>query len=459
MTIKKPDLSRAFYIYDQIRRVGYGGLKSQVGWAPSRAVTVYWPQRCVYVVEGACYYNGSLYIPQKHFSGQTFDNDVLLHEFGHFVMSEVYGNNNYVVYACPGFAHFLNAHETKRCAWSEGWATFLQAMLQGAPDYVDNVSRIEVDLEFPTPGLHLPPPADPPVSNADNETAVAAILWDIYDGIDAATEPADRLSDGVNGPDGNGIWYLLSHARPGNFPPLDFSDNPPNIETFWDEWIAHHESASGRIACIFYNYLAFLSEKTPLPHGFCPDTLEASYYNDSPAPYQIGGPITWPTFTSFVLTRPESCVAFETNTTPPAPGVNGTFWSARWQGLLLVPSNGDYIFHFDRLDDGARLYMDGNETPVLESWLVQGPHSYSSLPLYLKAGLHTLKLEYAQGPAWQAGLYLGWESLPLFGKEIINPVMSVGICSYPPGMQSQTIEIPQSVETPTWQPTGTPTSP
>lgn len=251
----------------------------------------------------------------------------------------------------------------------------------------------------------------------------------------------------------------MSLAEPGNFPPLDFSDNPPNIETFWDEWVAHRESASGRTACIFYNYLAFLNEKAPLPHGFCPDTLEASYYNDSPAPYQIGGPITWPTFTSFVLTRPESCVAFETNTNPPAPGVNGTFWSARWQGLLLVPSNGDYIFHFDRLDDGARLYMDGNETPVLESWLVQGPHSYSSLPLYLKAGLHTLKLEYAQGPAWQASLYLGWEYLPLFGKEIINPVMSMGICSYPPGMQSQTIEIPQSVETPTWQPTGTPTSP
>lgn len=181
MSIKKPDLSRAFYIYDQIRRVGYGGLQSQVGWTPSRAVTVYWPQRCVYVVEGACYYNGALYVPQKHFSGQIFDDDVLLHEFGHFVMSQVYGNNNYVIYACPGFAHFLNAHETKRCAWSEGWATFLQAMLQNEPNYVDNVNRIEVDLEFPTSGLHLPPLVDPPISNADNETAVAAILWDMME--------------------------------------------------------------------------------------------------------------------------------------------------------------------------------------------------------------------------------------------------------------------------------------
>jgi len=214
MMIKEENISRAFHIYDQIRRVGFGKLREKVGWAPSQMVTVYWPHPCVFV-DNACYYYGALHIPSKFYRGRIFDDDVLLHEFGHFIMSQMYGSDNYVVYACPGFSHYLNAHETKRCAWSEGWATFFQAMLQDQPDYVSEAGRIYIDLESPAP-IHLPPASEPPVSNADNETAVAAILWDIYDGIDATTEPADRLADGVNnGTAGQGIWDLVNNIRAG----------------------------------------------------------------------------------------------------------------------------------------------------------------------------------------------------------------------------------------------------
>ena len=456
MTIKREDIRRAFHIYDQIRRVGFGKLREKVGWTPSQAVTVYWPHPCVFV-DNACYYYGALYIPRKFYQGQVFDDDVLLHEFGHVVMSQMYGNNNYVIYACPGFSHYLDAHETKRCAWSEGWATFLQAMLQEDPGYTNEADGFAIDLETPIPARDLPPTSEPPVSNADNETAVAAVLWDIYDGIEATTEPADRLADGVNnGARGQGIWDLVNNTRPGFFFPSDFSDKPPNVETFWDEWVLHRGESAGKAACIFYDYWVFLDDKTPLPRGFCPETLEASYYNDTPAPYEIGGPITWETFTSFVLTREEPCVAFDTNTNPPAPGVNGTFWSARWEGLLLVPKNGEYVFHFDRLDDGARLYLDESETPVLESWLVQGPHDYSSAPVYLDAGLHKVKLEYAQGPAWQAGLFLGWEFPSDFSKEVVNSVMSGGICTYPTSEPSSSEA--QATATPMWQSLPTPTT-
>jgi len=60
MTIKREDIRRAFHIYDQIRRVGFGGLREKVGWTPSRAVTVYWPHPCVFV-DNACSYYGALY--------------------------------------------------------------------------------------------------------------------------------------------------------------------------------------------------------------------------------------------------------------------------------------------------------------------------------------------------------------------------------------------------------------
>ena len=121
-----------------------------------------------------------------------------------------------------------------------------------------------------------------------------------------------------------------------------------------------------------------------------------------------------------------------------------------------MPKNGEYVFHFDRLDDGARLYLDESETPVLESWLVQGPHDYSSAPVYLDAGLHKVKLEYAQGPAWQAGLFLGWEFPSDFSKEVVNSVMSGGICTYPTSEPSSSEA--QATATPMWQSLPTPTT-
>ncbi|MEM4204651.1 MAG: PA14 domain-containing protein [Candidatus Methanomethylicaceae archaeon] len=160
---------------------------------------------------------------------------------------------------------------------------------------------------------------------------------------------------------------------------------------------------------------------TPLPggRGFYPNGIMASYYNDQDdGQWYIGGPITWQTFTNFVISRLESFIAFDTGTSSPAPGVNGTFWSARWTGQLAVPQSENYVFYFDDLDDGARLYLDGNL--VLESWLVQGAHDYQTGPIFLNAGLHDIVVEYAQGPAVGGSFYLSWSS-SFFAKELIGP--------------------------------------
>jgi len=53
-------------------------------------------------------------------------------------------------------------------------------------------------------------------------------------------------------------------------------------------------------------------------------------------------------------------INFTWNTNSPAPGVNSVFWSARYEGILLVPQEGTYTFYLDYLDDGGRLYVDGN---------------------------------------------------------------------------------------------------
>ena len=146
----------------------------------------------------------------------------------------------------------------------------------------------------------------------------------------------------------------------------------------------------------------------------------ASYYNDEDdGQWELDGEITWDTFTTpTAYSQVESYIAFNTGTNSPAPGVNGTFWSAIWEGTLHVPQDGNYIFRFKNLDDGARLYVDDIDTPLLESWLVQGFHNYESVPVALNAGLHDFRVEFAQGPGFGGGLIVEWDLENVFCEKI-----------------------------------------
>lgn len=180
--------------------------------------------------------------------------------------------------------------------------------------------------------------------------------------------------------------------------------------------------------------------------GYYTDGLGALYYNDEDdGQWVIGGPITWTTFTAphdYAAVEPN--INFDTDISPPRPGVNGTFWSAAWDGNLYVPQTGDYRFYLGGLDDGGRLKIDG--TTHIESWVVQGPHEYFSQPINLAQGLHGFTVEYAQGPGEEAGLSVCWEG-PGFVKEVIGASGAI------PGQPTPTPFI-----MPTYPPPATPTS-
>jgi predicted outer membrane repeat protein len=89
---------------------------------------------------------------------------------------------------------------------------------------------------------------------------------------------------------------------------------------------------------------------------------------------------------------------------------------------LQVPAAGSYTFYLDNLDDGGVLYVGDLETPVISSWLVQGPHSYqATVPLY--EGIMPIRLLYAQGPGNQSSVTLAWSSAG-FAKEVIKGATS-----------------------------------
>jgi len=179
------------------------------------------------------------------------------------------------------------------------------------------------------------------------------------------------------------------------------------------------------------------SQLSPLPvdavRGLYPRGLHVDYYNDTaPAQIVLDQPINWATFTNYAASAEVAQMAFTWNNLAPAPGVHTSFWSARFEGTVLVPEEGDYAFYLEQLDDGGRLILDVNrdalqtlEQVILDEWKVQGPHSYAAI-VHLEPGGYPLRVEYAQGPPNQASLSVSWSctgcsSRGPVTKELLGP--------------------------------------
>jgi len=149
------------------------------------------------------------------------------------------------------------------------------------------------------------------------------------------------------------------------------------------------------------------------PISLYPYGLTGCYYNDTPTSTPLDTPINWKPFSTYVTTIPNKEIGFRYFPYTPASGVNSTYWSARWVGKLYVTQADDFTFYMHNLDDGGRLYIDNIEedaAPVIDSWLVQGPHTYPSQPIHLAEGLHDIRVDYVQGPPNVSSLILQWST-------------------------------------------------
>jgi hypothetical protein len=139
-----------------------------------------------------------------------FDDDVLLHEYGHFCGAKMsYGKS-------PGGTHSWTDHISKELAWSEGWAHFFSSAVRNYEYQVDHTQSSfgQLNLELPTGN----------VTGADCEGAVAASLWDIYD---SNSDLQDRLSDGVAN-----VWRVFTHST------YFSSTRSCVMDDFVDGWVA-----------------------------------------------------------------------------------------------------------------------------------------------------------------------------------------------------------------------------
>ena len=118
------------------------------------------------------------------------------------------------------------------CAWTEGWANFLQAAIQNDEFYDDTEDQIlHINFEPPTPSADHP----------EDEGAVAASLWDIFDPA-STSESWDTIGNGINGSSNNGIWSIV------------YSDGPTDVLEFYSDWINSSNRYNPEITSILQHH-------------------------------------------------------------------------------------------------------------------------------------------------------------------------------------------------------------
>ena len=105
------------------------------------------------------------------------------------------------------------------------------------------------------------------------------------------------------------------------------------------------------------------------------------------------------------LVRNDVAINFDWGDGPPGPGLPADDFSVRWSRGLSY-SAGTYRFYV-RVDDGARLWVDGNL--VIDEWHDSAPTTYSA-DVNLGDGWHTLRMDYYERSGG-ALAQLAWEHL------------------------------------------------
>lgn len=158
---------------------------------------------------------------------------VAKHEYSHNIMYNIYGN-----YMPPNpncNPHGIPGASSQGCAWTEGWAEFVPAVVNNDPTFYwpDGGS---LGLEYPTWGTFG-------WNNGDTvEGRVAGALWDMYD----------------SNNDGDDIY---SEGLFSTFWDVSYNANNDIFSQFWSSWRSrgHNNSSGGPIMGMYQNTINYRS--------------------------------------------------------------------------------------------------------------------------------------------------------------------------------------------------------
>ncbi|MDH5216998.1 MAG: hypothetical protein OEX19_04840, partial [Gammaproteobacteria bacterium] len=132
-----------------------------------------------------CEGRDEIYILGLDSDSDAYDDVVLLHEYGHFVLDKFSRDDS------PGGTHYVeDNNQDLRLSWSEGFSTAFAAMVrlyhgvENAEQFIDTDGNGEIlysyYLELPLGGLNVFSPKTHALGMA-NELAVSVVLYDIVD--------------------------------------------------------------------------------------------------------------------------------------------------------------------------------------------------------------------------------------------------------------------------------------
>ncbi|MEW6609697.1 MAG: hypothetical protein AB1414_20005, partial [bacterium] len=243
-TIKEPSgtESAAFNILDVITS-GYKWASDVIFPNNPPQVEVYWPNGA-----NISYYNpnnDSIYILGDTNDPDQYDDGVILHEYGHFLMDQYSYDHS------PGGDHSWLQRVDSRLAWSEGWAHFVACVTNNNPEnYVDNFFDNNSPKVY---GFNIETTEDsfgnqPPINyGKENEGLVAGSLWDISDNM---IDGKDTLMMGSEE-----IWDVFDKYITNSM--------TCDIEDFWKGWFAYNYGYGAQVWDIFMQHGMNLDTNSP----------------------------------------------------------------------------------------------------------------------------------------------------------------------------------------------------
>ena len=184
------------------------------------AVTAFWKGGNHYgtyfctVVDPSCIFGEGIYV--LNYGGDTdeFDDDVLWHEYGHFIAAKYSKDDS------PGGFHYLGSNDLDlRLSWSEGWGDFfpgaVKTWLNATPSLLSTAPGMAASQYVDTSGasgffFDFGNPVGPLYVNSSSEVAVAKVLIDVRN---AHTMQA--------------VWDTFSSGF------IKTATAPVNMEVFW----------------------------------------------------------------------------------------------------------------------------------------------------------------------------------------------------------------------------------
>ena len=170
-----------------------------------------------------------------------FDDDVLMHEYGHFIESFL------GVQDSPGGSHYLTDNDSDlRLAWSEGWGGFFPSAVkswlqQNAPDLLSTEKSLSssyfidtygsfagIAIDMGSPGSFFCYNGDACFTSSTSEVAVANVLNGMMTNFSMQE-----------------LWDAYSLYAPSQ------TAHAASLEVFWDGWVAQHSPSESEYETLY----------------------------------------------------------------------------------------------------------------------------------------------------------------------------------------------------------------